>query len=524
MKVSVIIPALDEARTVGTVVAAAKETPAVSEVIVVSDGSRDDTAEMARRAGADLVIELSKTVGKGGAVMAGVDLAQGEAIVFLDADLIGLEPGHIEMLLRPILQREADMVVGLLGEDLLQTMAPYLAGQRALSRAQLLRAPDLRHRGFALEHTLSRAARRQKWRVRSVHLDGVSHRSKQKKYGLVRGYRFKLQATRDHIVSRKTRSRRLFGWRGGATGLVIFLMAYGLAGLFIPNTFAGHMGTMPHPTSADRILLVVAHNDDELIAAGGFLSGAVAAGSTVRVVIVTNGDGNKFSAAVLGRRVRPGPREFIHEGEVRQLESTAALERLGLPRGQAVFLGFPDRGLSELLESHWPSSNPYTSPFTHASSPPYEGVYRRGVSYAGEDLQQLMTGIVETTRPTMVLFHSDLDEHADHQAVNAFMTMVLDDLAQRSPSIRPRRFTFVIHATDYPRPLRFSPRSTLVPPRLRVEVRWLTLDLTRAQINAKAEAMHAYRSQYQSPYLRLLLNSFIRRNELFIEESESAIR
>ncbi|HEY3248286.1 MAG TPA: PIG-L family deacetylase [bacterium] len=524
MKVSVIIPALDEAPTVGAVVAAAKRTPAVDEVIVVSDGSRDDTAGAARRAGADLVIELSKTVGKGGAVMAGVDLAQGDAIVFLDADLIGLEPAHIDTLLQPVLRKEADMVVGLLGEDLLQAMAPYLAGQRALSRAQLLRAPDLRHRGFALEHTLSRAARRQKWRVRSVHLEGLSHRPKQKKYGLVRGYRFKLQATRDHIVSRKTRPRRLFGWRGGATGLVIFLMAYGLAGLFIPNTFAGHMGAMPRPTPADRILLVVAHNDDELIAAGGFLGSAIAAGSTIRVVVVTNGDGNKFSAAVLSRRVRPGPREFIREGEVRQQESIAALERLGLARSQIVFLGFPDRGLNELLEAHWVRTDPYTSPFTRASNPPYAGAYRRDITYSGEDLHRVLADIVETMRPTMVLFHSDLDEHADHQAVNAFVTMVLDDLAQRAAALRPRRFTFVIHAADYPRPLRFSPRSALVPPRVHAEGRWVTFDLTRAQINAKTAAMHAYRSQYQSPYLRLLLNSFIRRNELFIEETESPIR
>lgn len=417
------------------------------------------------------------------------------------------------------------MVVGLLGEDLLQAVAPYLAGQRALSRTQLLRAPDLRHRGFALEHTLSRAARRQKWRVRSVHLEGVSHRPKQKKYGLVRGYRYKLQATTDHIVSRKTRTRRLFGWRGGATGLVIFLMAYGLAGLFIPNTFAGHIGTMPVPTASDRILLVVAHNDDELIGAGGYLAGAVAAGSAIRVVVVTNGDGNKFSAAVLSRRMRPGAREFIREGEVRQQESVAAMELLGLARNQTIFLGFPDRGLHGLLEAHWAASDPYTSPFTRASSPPYAGAYRRDARYTGEDLYRLLTGIVEAFRPTMVLFHSDLDEHPDHQAANAFVTMVLDDLAQRSPALHARRFTFVIHAADFPRPLRYAPKASLVPPpAVRAEGRWMRFDLTAPQIAIKTTAMHAYRSQYQSPYLRLLLNSFIRRNELFIEETDSPLR
>ncbi|HEV8354257.1 MAG TPA: PIG-L family deacetylase [bacterium] len=525
MKVSVIIPALDEAHTVGQVVDAAKRAPSVSEVIVVSDGSRDATAEAARQAGADLVIELSKTVGKGGAVMAGVDLAHGEAIVFLDADLIGLQSEHIETLVQPILRNEADMVVGLLGEDLLQMVAPYLAGQRALSRSLLLRAPDLRHRGFALEHTLSRAARRQKWRVRSVDLEGVSHRSKAKKYGLVRGYRFKLQATRDHLVSRKRQPRRLFGWGRGATGVVIVLIAYGVAGLFIPNTFAGHLDAMRPPTAADRILLVVAHNDDEIIAAGGYLSSAVAAGSQVTVVVVTNGDGNKFSAAVLSRRVRPGPREYIREGEVRQQESLSALQRLGIAPAQVVFLGLPDRGMNDLLTVHWSRLAPYVSPFTRTSAPPYSGAYRPKMQYAGEDVHAILAEITERAAPTIVLFHSDLDEHADHQALNAFVTMVLDDLAQRSPAIRPRRYTFVIHATDYPRPLRYSPKSALLPPpHIRVDGRWVRFDLTPAQVAAKTNAMHAYRSQYQSPYLRLLLNSFIRRNELFIEETESPLR
>ncbi|HLE78257.1 MAG TPA: PIG-L family deacetylase [bacterium] len=525
MKVSIIIPALDEARTVGEVVAVAKRAASVSEVIVVSDGSSDGTAAIARQAGADLVVELSKTVGKGGAVMAGVDLAQGEVLVFLDADLIGLQPSHIEQLVQPILRKDADMIVGMLGEDLLQVVAPYLVGQRALTRGLLLRAPDLRSRGYALDYTLSRAARRQKWRVRSVDLDAVKHRSKQKKYGLVRGYRFKLQATRDHFISRTSRRNRLFGWRGGAAGLTVVLMAYGLAGLFIPNTFAGRLNVMPQPTAADRILLVVAHNDDELIAAGGYLAAALAAGSQITVVVVTNGDGNKFSAAVLSRRVRPGPKEYIREGEVRQQESLAALHRLGLPGEQVLFLGFPDRGLEDLLGTHWPKNAPYISPFTRTASPPYGGAYQPSATYTGDDLYALLAGIAERLKPTIAIFHSDLDEHPDHQALHAFVTMVLDDLAQRFPGQRTARFTFVIHADDYPRPLRYSPKSALAPPpRVQAEGRWLKYDLTPAQVTLKTQAMHAYRSQYQSPYLRLLLNSFIRRNELFIDESDPVVR
>jgi len=518
MKVSVVIAAYNEAKTIADVVTAAKAAPRVGEVIVVSDGSKDETADAARAAGADIVIELATNIGKGGAVMAGVDEAKGEAIVLLDADLLGLRPDHVETLLPPLLHDGVDMVVGVFCEDLLHTMLPFLSGLRAIRRALLVDHPELRDRGFGLERALATIGRRQRWQVRVVELEGVSHLKKQEKYGLVKGYGAKLRLAVD-LCDPRRRIRRRINWPTTVSAILVVLMVHGLTGLLTTPTAAGYLREVPPPTAADRILLVVAHNDDELLGAGGYLASAVLAGSKITVVIVTNGDGNRFSAAILGRKVRPRAADFIHEGRVRQGESLAALARLGLTPDQIIFLGFPDRGLSFLFTPHWSKATPYRSPFTQASAPPYPNVYRAGSPYSGEDLLANLAEIVARARPTIVLAHSALDEHPDHKAVNQFVTMALQ--AKPPADMRlPRRYGFVIHADEFPRPLRYMPTAYLVPPPgLRDQALWTTFELSPELVQLKHDAMRAYRTQYESPFLRLLLSSLIRRNELFIEES-----
>ena len=108
--ISVIIPALNEEATIAQVVAAVPRAVA-REVIVVDNGSDDETADRARRAGARVVSEPRR--GYGRACRSGVQAVDTacELIVFLDGD--GSDsPEPMERLVRPIVDGHADFVIG----------------------------------------------------------------------------------------------------------------------------------------------------------------------------------------------------------------------------------------------------------------------------------------------------------------------------------------------------------------------------------------------------------------------------
>lgn len=110
-RIDAIIPALDEAPSVGLVLDALPR-PLVRRAIVVDNGSTDDTASVARERGATVVHEPRR--GYGSACLKGIEaLAQDppDVVLFLDADLSD-DPAEAPAVLRPILEGRADLVIG----------------------------------------------------------------------------------------------------------------------------------------------------------------------------------------------------------------------------------------------------------------------------------------------------------------------------------------------------------------------------------------------------------------------------
>ncbi|NOX44617.1 MAG: glycosyltransferase family 2 protein [Caldiserica bacterium] len=203
MKVSVIIPAFNEAERIGAVIEPLLDVPEVDEVIVVDDGSSDGTAEVARRYGVK-VIRLPENKGKALALDAGVREAKNDLLLFLDADLTGLRPAHVRKLLSAYAEGGADIVVGVFKEgraatDLSMKIAPFLSGQRVLHRRvwERARAALDEDTSFGAEIALTKAALKEGWRHRRVPLEGVSHVRKEEKRGLRNGLRDRFYMYRD---------------------------------------------------------------------------------------------------------------------------------------------------------------------------------------------------------------------------------------------------------------------------------------------------------------------------------------
>jgi len=108
MTVSVIIPAFNEEKTVAHVVSVVKSLPYIGEVVVVDDGSMDQTSKFAEEAGAKVIYHM-KNRGKGAAIKTGFKNSKGDIVVFLDADLKNLTQSQVRNIVDPILNGEADV-------------------------------------------------------------------------------------------------------------------------------------------------------------------------------------------------------------------------------------------------------------------------------------------------------------------------------------------------------------------------------------------------------------------------------
>lgn len=109
MKISIVLPAKNEALSVGSTVRRALECQPLAEVIVVNDGSTDDTVQRAEQAGAR-VVHHPYSKGNGAAIKTGARAAGGDVLVFMDADGQH-DPADIARMLKKMEQGH-DLVVG----------------------------------------------------------------------------------------------------------------------------------------------------------------------------------------------------------------------------------------------------------------------------------------------------------------------------------------------------------------------------------------------------------------------------
>ena len=158
---------------------AAKE---VNEIIVINDGSTDGTSGILKEFTNQprvRVIEFPHNRGKGFAMAEGITKAQGEILLFVDADLLNFQERYVPLLLSPLWDGKADMVIGHPTENVLdKKMNPFksIAGERAVFKKDILPVTEkIRNSGYGVETIINLFYTAQNKRIEYVYLWGLLH-------------------------------------------------------------------------------------------------------------------------------------------------------------------------------------------------------------------------------------------------------------------------------------------------------------------------------------------------------------
>jgi len=178
-----IVCAYNEEMTLADVLNVLLESHQVDEIVVVDDGSTDNTLSVMNCfANHEKVrsISLLRNRGKGHAMAEGILNAQGKILLFVDADLLNLDTAYIDLILAPLLAGETDMVIGYpsRGPDMWNVVNPFrpLSGERAVFRKDILPLVALiRDSRYGVETLINLHYRREGKRVCYIPLRGLIH-------------------------------------------------------------------------------------------------------------------------------------------------------------------------------------------------------------------------------------------------------------------------------------------------------------------------------------------------------------
>lgn len=203
MTVCAVIPAYNEASRITPVLDTLAAAPSVDEIIVVDDGSADDTAAVAERhpalvAGKLRVLRHSPNRGKGAAMRTGAEATRAEVLVFFDADLIGLTVPHVESVVAPVKSGKCAMALGVFrggrgATTLAQILVPNISGQRAIRRDVFQSIPCLTKAGYGVELAITNFVLGEGLPMTRVVLHDVTHPMKEEKLGVLRGVASRLR-------------------------------------------------------------------------------------------------------------------------------------------------------------------------------------------------------------------------------------------------------------------------------------------------------------------------------------------
>lgn len=190
-KISCIVPVYNEGKRVAAVLKALIGHPLLDEVIVVNDGSTDDSEKVLKKIKGINLISYAKNKGKSHAVMTGMKKAKNDLLLMIDSDLVGLTAKDISSLVAPVLEGKADVAMTIRKNsfDIFKKMGlDFVSGERIFSRKTI---PSLSAIGkltcFGLESHLNNLIVKNAMRLAIVNWKNVITPRKSVKFGYFEG-------------------------------------------------------------------------------------------------------------------------------------------------------------------------------------------------------------------------------------------------------------------------------------------------------------------------------------------------
>jgi glycosyltransferase involved in cell wall biosynthesis len=165
MKISCIIPAYNEEKRIAKVLKVINNHPLINEIIVVNDGSTDNTYKIVKNFDNIKLISYKKNRGKSGALKKGIEYAKYNTLLLLDADLVGLKQKNITDLIEPIVKRKCDVSFSLRTKLWYFYGLDFITGERVIKRDVIPYNKLDKIPGFGIEVLMNRKIIRKKLRV-----------------------------------------------------------------------------------------------------------------------------------------------------------------------------------------------------------------------------------------------------------------------------------------------------------------------------------------------------------------------
>lgn len=187
-KITAIIPAYNEASRIGAVLRVITVSSIINDIVVVDDGSTDNTENEVRKFKNVRYLKNNSNLGKAQSLEIGVKSTNADILFFCDADLIGLTSEIVQSIVTPVLSRQFDMFIGLRSNIMQKTVHLFAinSGERALTREVWEKLPKYFKYKYRVEAGLNYYVNK--------YFSGYGYKTfdysqpiKEKKYGFIKG-------------------------------------------------------------------------------------------------------------------------------------------------------------------------------------------------------------------------------------------------------------------------------------------------------------------------------------------------